>query len=112
MGQYPAPVENDTPSLFDLLKGYKPPKKGTERGELLEYFAKEIGRPVKYIGVRLAHYSVDQLYGLKSAYNDRLIRPCGECLRQGVVATCTHARTTAAKYWWWITKVVKEGEVV
>jgi hypothetical protein len=108
---YTVDNENQTHSLFDLLKDWKPPKKGSERGELLTYFSKEIGRPVKYIGIRMAHYSVDQIYGLKSAYKDRLVRPCGDCLRDGATGACKHSNVTAQKYWWWITKTTREEKL-
>lgn len=99
-------VDNPTRSLFELLKDYQPPKKGSERGELLQYFSKEVERPIKYIGVRLSHYTLDQLYGLQSTYKDRLVRPCGDCLKQGATSACKHSVVTAQKFWWWTTKTV------
>lgn len=46
------------------------------------------------MGIRLAHYSIDQLYALQSAYKDRLTRS---------------GRSTADKYFWYITKTVDKS---
>ena len=53
--------------LFDATYS-KPPKKArnTERGDLLTYFAKEIGKPVGYVAMRLAGFKVKDMYYLKS----------------------------------------------
>lgn len=45
----------------------------------------------KDMSIRLAHYKIDQLYALKSAYSDRLTR-------NGSVA--------AAKYFWFTTETI------
>lgn len=60
-----------------------------ERSELIKYFSQKLERPAKFIGVRLAHYSLSDLYALKSSFNDRLQRD---------------GKETARKYWWWVTK--------
>lgn len=46
----------------------KPVKKArnTERGDLLTYFAKEIGKPVGYVAMRLVGFEVKDMYYLKS----------------------------------------------
>lgn len=64
----------------------------SERATLIAYFSKEIGRPAKFIAIRLAHYTLDDLYGLKSMYKDRLQR---------------NERATADKFWWAITRTQK-----
>lgn len=83
-------------TLFDLLKDYQPKKKRNERGELLQFFSDHVQRPVRFVAVRLSHYTMDELYALKSAFSDRLQRD-GEL--------------TAIKYWWYITKTEKSGVV-
>lgn len=60
-----------------------------ERSELVKYFAQKLERSPKIIGVRLAHYTLSDLYALKSSFNDRLQR---------------NGKDTAHKYWWWVTK--------
>lgn len=81
-------------TLFDLLQDYKLPEKSrkTERGELLKFFSQEVQRPIRLIGIRLSHYSIQDLYGLKSAYTDRLGRD---------------GRDAANKNWWWTTRTEK-----
>ena len=63
-----------------------------ERAELVKYFSEALKRPPQYIGVRLGHYTLSDLYGLKSAYSDRLVR---------------NGKVQADKYWWYITKTTK-----
>lgn len=85
-------MESNVVSAFELLKGYElPVKKGSERGELIKFFADAVERPPRVVAIRLSHYSVSELYALKSAYNDRLAR---------------NGKTAALKYWWYITKTV------
>lgn len=60
-----------------------------ERATLIKYFVDEIKRPPQFIGVRLSHYTLDQLYALQSSYKDRLNR---------------NNRETADKWWWFTTK--------
>lgn len=58
--------------LFGTERFIKPSGKLlSERGALIGYFAKAFDRDPQYTGVRLAHYTLDDLYGLKSAYEDR-----------------------------------------
>lgn len=78
--------------LFGIERFTTPKGPSSERSTLIKYFSEQIERPAKYVGIRLAHYSLDQLYGLKSAYADRLTR---------------NDRTTAQKFWWYITKTEK-----
>jgi hypothetical protein len=71
-----------------------------ERAELVMFFESEINKrrqkngqlPSKFFGYRLSHYSLSELYALKSNYSDRLRR---------------EGRETADKYWWWMTKTTK-----
>lgn len=63
-----------------------------ERSELITFFSKALDRSPRFIGVRLAHYSLSELYALKSSYLDRLNR---------------NGKTTAQKFWWWMTKTTK-----
>lgn len=68
-----------------------------EKAELRKFFETQINmsrgkrEPLAsaYIGQRLAHFKLHQLYTIKSEYMDRLNR-------QG--------RATADKYWWWVTE--------
>lgn len=76
-------------SLADLFKDWKPTKTLGERAELIKFFSEAIGRTPKLIGILLAHYSVSDLYALKSAYSDRLRR---------------NGEVSARKYFWYITK--------
>lgn len=80
-------------SLTDLIGNYRLMKPGgkiiDERSTLIGYFSEEVKRPAKTVGIRLAHYSLDQLYGLQAAYKDRLNRD---------------GRVTADKYWWAMTR--------
>lgn len=76
--------------LFGRLRTALPQGKVlNERAELIQFFADAIGRPAKYIGVRLSHYSLSELYALQSAYKDRLLRD---------------GKVTADKFWWWTTR--------
>ncbi len=68
------------------------PRPLDERATLIAYFSKEIDRPAKLIGIRLAHYDLRMLYALQSAFKDRLNR---------------NDRETARKYFWFITKTAK-----
>lgn len=72
-------------SRFQNSKG----KLLSERSALTGYFATETGKDPKVIGIRLAHYSLDQLYGLQSGYKDRLNR---------------NNREQANKWFWWTTR--------
>lgn len=63
-----------------------------ERAELIKFFVEQTGKKPMQTGVRLAHYSISELYALKSAYTDRLNR---------------NGKETADKYYWWITKTHK-----
>lgn len=78
-----------------LFAGYVFPeqakRKGSERGELIDFFSKVLNRTPKYTGIRLAHYSIDHLYALKSAFLERKTR---------------NGALPATKYLWWITKVI------
>lgn len=64
----------------------------SERSELIRFFSEEIDRPAKQVGIRLAHYSLSQLYALKSAYADRLKR---------------NGKETARKYYWSVSRTQK-----
>jgi hypothetical protein len=63
-----------------------------ERAELINFFVKATGRTPQRVGVRLAHYTLSDLYALKSAYSDRLAR---------------NGAAAANKYWWWCTKTTQ-----
>lgn len=64
-----------------------------ERAELISYFTSELGKESKVIGIRLAHYSLSDLYALKSAYNDRLHR---------------NGKEAAQKYFYWVSKTTTQ----
>lgn len=79
--------------LSDLIPLFQiTPQKGSERGELLKYFATKVDRPIKIVAIRCSHYTLDQLYALRSGYLDRLR---------------TSDREGARKWWWWTTKTAK-----
>lgn len=83
-------------SLADFFGTYRLVKPGgkvlDERATLIKYFCDELKREPKVVGIRLAHYTLDQLYGLQSSYKDRLSR---------------NGEETARKYWWAITRTTK-----
>lgn len=61
------PYADHSPQLPGLaLAGYQMPvkKKGTERGELLLYFAQKTGKPIGYIAMRVAGLTLQDLYFL------------------------------------------------
>lgn len=66
-----------------------------ERTELVAYFAGEMKREHKVTSIRLAHYSLSDLYALKSAYKDRLQR---------------NGKEPAIKYLWAITRTTSVPE--
>ena len=63
-----------------------------ERAELVKYFSEEMKREPKVTGIRLGHYTLDQLYALQSAYKDRLHR---------------NGKETAIKYLWAVSRTSK-----
>jgi len=63
-----------------------------ERAELIKFFAEKLEREPKVVGIRLAHYTLSDLYALKSQYIDRLNR---------------NGKEAARKHWWWQTKTQK-----
>lgn len=76
--------------LFGQYRLMKPEGKVlSERATLIKYFSDEVKREPRVIGVRLAHYTVDQLYALQSSYKDRVTR---------------NGKETANKYFWWISR--------
>jgi len=81
-------------SLADIIAKREPipRKRGTERGELIEFFSLKLERKPVQIGVRLAHYKTPELYALKSAFLDRWNRNGTEAAR---------------RYFWWVTKTDK-----
>lgn len=85
--------------LFGIERFLSSKKEGkaiSERAGLVKYFSESMGRPAQFVGVRMAHLSLDQLYGLQSAHKDRVNR-------NGDVA--------AARYWWFITRTTKAPAV-
>lgn len=45
---------------------YKPPTRRSERGELMEYFAKKLSKPIGYVAYKLTGFKVPDMYYLKS----------------------------------------------
>jgi hypothetical protein len=68
-------------------------QQGTERGSLISYFATELEREVKFVAVRTSHYTMSELYSLKSSFSDRLNR---------------NGKEAARKYFFWITRTKRE----
>lgn len=97
--------ENTVVSTKDLFGNFvlPPQKKGqSERGNLLSFFKKQgfidqKGKILEYrnLAVLLSHFTVSQLYALKSAYEDRLTR---------------NGKDGAWKYWWFVIRT-KESPV-
>ncbi len=48
----------------------QPKKKGSERGELLDYFSKKLGRKIPFIAFKLTGFKLPDLYYLKSICDD------------------------------------------
>lgn len=63
---------------------------------LVGFFSDELQRAPKIIGIRLGHYSVNQMYALQSAFKDRQVRDGQEA---------------AEKYWWFTTRTQKLSTV-
>lgn len=63
--------EERTPrSTASLLASYTPPgapKKATERGELLKYFADKLGAKIGFVAFKVASLKVEDLYFIKSS---------------------------------------------
>lgn len=88
-------MNDDIIDARDLFGTYRVIKAGvpeSERATLIRFFSKKTEKEPKIIGIRLAHYSLDDLYALKSAWNDRE-------RRQGT--------ETARKHFWYITRTQK-----
>lgn len=79
--------------LFGRMRTALPKGKTlNERAELVQYFSEALNRPAKVVGIRLAHYTLEQLYGLKSAFKDRLQR---------------NGKEAATKYLWAVSRTIK-----
>lgn len=81
--------------LFGIDRYLSSKKEGiaiSERAGLIKYFSDKIERPAQFIGVRMAHYSLDQLYALQSVFKDRFER---------------NGKDAAHKFWWFCTKTNK-----
>lgn len=99
------PDENKVVSMTDLFGNFVLPQviKGTsERGNIIGYFmtqgfvgAKDRVLETKNVASLLSHFTVSQLYALKSAYEDRLKR---------------NGKESARKYWWYAVRT-KESPV-
>ena len=65
---------NDYSSAQDLFGRFHLVRDGkplNERATLIQYFSGEIRRNPKLLAIRTAHYTLDQLYALRSGYVDR-----------------------------------------
>lgn len=78
--------------LFGRKRTLTPKGALNERAELIKYFSEEMKREPKVTGIRLGHYTLDQLYALQSAYKDRLHR---------------NGKETAIKYLWAVSRTSK-----
>ena len=79
--------------LFGIERFITPKGKPmSERAGLIKYFVEELGKEPKVVGIRLAHYSLQDLYYLKSSVSD-IVR------RNGM--------TAGSKYFWWATRTEK-----
>lgn len=62
--------EHVTRTTASLLASYAPPsapKRATERGELLKYFAGKLEREIRYVAFKVTGMKLDDLYFIKSA---------------------------------------------
>ena len=78
--------------LFGRERVFKGGKPLSERASLVEYFSGEFSRDPKVVAIRLSHYTLSDLYGLQSAYKDRLNR---------------NGREAAIKYLWVVTRTTR-----
>lgn len=79
-------------------------KKLDERAGVLKFFVDNLPSLAKRVGMRCAHIQdFNDLCALKAQYKDRLERPCGPCLKDGMIGPCRHSKLTARKYFYWIT---------
>ena len=91
--------------LFGNDRFLKPQgKQLDERATLIQFFADNLQKAARPIAVRLSHFSIDDLYTLKSQFKDRERRPCHLCLKAGMTGSCAHSHATASKFFWWATK--------
>lgn len=63
------------------------------RYEMIDFFSEQINRSKRFIAIRLSRYDTNDLFYIKSEFND--IKH-----RRGIVA--------ATKYFWWTTKTTKK----
>lgn len=69
--------------LFGNVRIFKPQGKvESERSSVLRFFVDKTGRDAKYIAIRTAHFSLEQLYYLQSAWKDREHRDGVETARK------------------------------
>lgn len=90
-------VDNELISISDLFGNHKLLKQGkpvSERATLIGFFADTVQKPARIIGIRLAHYSLDDLYALQSCVKDRIVR---------------NSQETAEKYFWAVTRTLSTG---
>ena len=64
-------VITEMPDLFGRYRIFKGDVPMSERAGLIKFFTEKTAKNPKVIAIRLAHYSVDQLYALQSGYKDR-----------------------------------------
>ena len=85
-------------SVKDLMGNDRymlPSKKGkdsrplNERSGIISFFVKELNKEPKVIAIKMSHFSLSDLYALKSGYSDRLNR---------------NGKESAVKYLWWAIK--------
>lgn len=86
--------------LADFLAVARPkPKATSERAECIRFFHERLkdkkGKPFspRMLGVRLAHFSISELYAIQSVFKDISNR---------------NGSTAAQKYFWWVSKTEKE----
>jgi hypothetical protein len=89
-------IITEASDLFGRYRILKGDKAINERAGLIKFFTEKTGKEAKVIGIRLAHYKIDELYALQSGYNDRVR---------------TGNKETADKWFWFTTrtKVVKNS---
>jgi hypothetical protein len=103
-----APTDNlrTGTDLFGSTQLLIPRKKNT-RGELVLFFEEALKKNRGYMFQRLKHVSTDDLFYIKSVFEDKRRRPCGDCLKAGMTGSCAHSFDRAKSFFNWATETKK-----
>lgn len=90
-------MDDNIKEIKDLFGKYRVMSKNSgrvedERTTLIRYFVENLKKEPKVVAIRLSHYTLDMLYGLKSMYKERLNN---------------NGKETADKWIWWMSRTKK-----